>query len=84
MLHSVVDFDFHSWLSEPGAGAHRKRVILHIIRASLCTTSPLLLLDPPAMDLGRFDISKGPSNREGLDLGLFETSPHSTNDTLIT
>ena len=29
---------------------------------------------PPPMDLGRFEISKGPSNRGGLDLGLFEKS----------
>ena len=26
------------------------------------------------MDLGRFEISKGPSNRGGLDLGLFSKS----------
>ena len=26
------------------------------------------------MDLGRFEISKGPSNRGRLDLGLFEKS----------
>ena len=33
-----------------------------------------LYLVPPPMDLGRFEISKGPSNRGGLDLGLFEKS----------
>ena len=26
------------------------------------------------MDLGRFEVSKGPSNRGGLDLGLFSKS----------
>ena len=35
---------------------------------------PPLYLVPPPMDLGRFEISKGPSNRGGLDLGLFEKS----------
>ena len=33
-----------------------------------------LYLVPPPMDLGRFEISKGPSNRGGLDLGLFSKS----------
>ena len=32
------------------------------------------------MDLGRFDISKGPSNRGGLDLGLFEESNRPSNE----
>ena len=35
---------------------------------------PPLCRVPPPMDLGRFEISKGPSNRGGLDLGLFEKS----------
>mgnify|MGYP006058221211 CR=1 FL=1 len=35
---------------------------------------PPLYRVPPPMDLGRFEISKGPSNRGGLDLGLFEKS----------
>ena len=37
-----------------------------------CTWTP--------MDLGRFDISKGPSNRGGLDLGLFEESNRPSNE----
>ena len=32
------------------------------------------------MDLGRFEISKGPSNRGGLDLGLFEKSNRPSNE----
>ena len=48
-------------------------VFTSVIRASLCTTPPRVL-GPPPMDLGRFEISKGPSNRGGLDLGLFEKS----------
>ena len=35
---------------------------------------PPVYLDPPPMDLGRFEISKGPSNGGGLALGLFEKS----------
>ena len=41
---------------------------------------PGVYLDPPPMDLGRFDISKGPSNRGGLDLGLFEESNRPSNE----
>ena len=35
---------------------------------------PPLYVDPPSMDLGQFEISKGPCWRGGLDLGLFEIS----------
>ena len=35
---------------------------------------PPLYRVPPPMDLGRFEISKRPSNRGGVDLGLFEKS----------
>ena len=35
---------------------------------------PPVFLDPPPMDLGRFEISKGPSDKGGLNLGPFSKS----------
>ena len=61
----------HAWART--REAERRALPARLIRTSLCSTPPLVP-GPPPMDLGRFEISKGPSNRGGLDLGLFEKS----------
>ena len=57
--------------NEPALGA---RLLFMSYERHFVPPPPGVYLPPPPMDLGWFEKSKGPSNRGGLDLGLFEKS----------
>ena len=41
---------------------------LRMLKRKITFSTPPLYMDPPPMDLGRFEISKGPSNNGGWTL----------------